>query len=457
MEDRYSNEEFQYNSDDRYTPAKKTGSRFAAGFLAGAFCTLCVCVLIIGGMLLAAGKFRIPGIPFGGPSVTVTPPETQADAQGNGDQTAPSGSAEQAPQAGSAYAPDGAEFSKEFENKITEINQYIDSMFIFPIDKDKMLDEAVKGYMNGLGDIYSSYYTPEEYKETLDDSDGNYVGIGVVVQQDANTNAVKVMNVYPGSPAEAGGMQNEDIIIKVEGEDIASWSLNDVVKAIRGVEGTPVNVTVYRSGEEIEISMVRKGLTKITVESEMLEDHVGYIRLTEFDAVSVDQMRKAIGELQAQGMERMVLDLRDNPGGLLTTVVTLADDFLPQANIFYFKDKAGRRTDYNSEQSQIYTGPMTVLINGNSASASEVLSGTLKDNDRALLIGEQSFGKGIVQSFYPLSDGSGIKITTSHYFTPLGTDIHGVGITPDIEIKDDRNTEEDEQLVRAVEEVKKLK
>ena len=168
-------------------------------------------------------------------------------------------------------------------------------------------------------------------------------------------------------------------------------------------------------------------------------------------------MRSAVKELQAQGMERMVLDLRDNPGGLLTTVVTLADDFLPQANIFYFKDKAGNRTDYNSEPSQLYTGPMTVLINGNSASASEVLSGTLKDNDRALIVGEQSFGKGIVQSFYPLSDGSGIKLTTSHYFTPDGTDIHGVGIAPDIEIKDDRNTEEDEQLVRAVEEVKKLK
>ena len=456
MEDRYSNEEYLNNDQEPYVPKKKSGSKFAAGFLAGAFSTLCVCVLIVGVMLLASGKFGIPGMFTGGSSVTVTPPESQ-QAEENGNPGSAAGTQDNAADAGSQYAPNAAEFSPQFEEKISEINEYIDSMFIFPIDQEKMLDEAVKGYVNGLGDIYSAYYTPEEYQETLDDSDGNYVGIGVVVQQDANTNAVKVMNVYPDSPAEAGGMQNEDIIIKVEGEDISTWSLNEVVKAIRGVEGTPVNVTVYRSGEEVEISMIRKGLTKITVESEMLQDHVGYLKLTEFDAVSIEQMRSAVKELQAQGMERMVLDLRDNPGGLLTTVVTLADDFLPQANIFYFKDKAGNRTDYNSEPSQLYTGPMTVLINGNSASASEVLSGTLKDNDRALIVGEQSFGKGIVQSFYPLSDGSGIKLTTSHYFTPDGTDIHGVGIAPDIEIKDDRNTEEDEQLVRAVEEVKKLK
>ena len=455
MEEHFSREEYQDDFNDRYVPERKKGSRFAAGFLTGSFCTLCVCALIIGAMLLLTGKFMIPGLPVGGPSVSVTPAETQESPQQEQTDGAQDQQAQSTDQ--TTHAPDPGEFSDAFEAKITEINKYIDPMFIFPIDREKMLNEAIKGYMNGLGDIYSSYYTPEEYKETLDDSDGNYVGIGVVVQQDANTNAVKVMNVYPDSPAEAGGMQNEDIIIKVEGEDISAWSLNEVVKAIRGEEGTPVNITVYRSGEEVEISMIRKGLTKITVESEMLEDHVGYIRLTEFDAVSIDQMRKAVSELKAQGMERMVLDLRDNPGGLLTTVVTLADDFLPKANIFYFKDKAGNRTDYNSEASLIYDGPMTVLINGNSASASEVLSGTLKDNGRAVLVGEKSFGKGIVQSFYPLSDGSGIKITTSHYFTPLGTDIHGVGITPDIEIKDDRNTEEDEQLVRAVEEVKKLK
>ena len=349
-----------------------------------------------------------------------------------------------------------AAFNRQLEQKLSEINEIVDNTFIFEVKPEDMMNRALAGYMAGLNDVYSVYYTPEQYAETMEDGDGRFVGIGVSVQQSAETLEITVLNVYEGSPAEAGGMLDGDIIVGVDDVNITGMELNDVVKMIRGEVGTEVVVTVYRNHEYLDLTMIRNNIQKHTVEHEMLEDQVGYIKLTEFDDVSVEQMKDAILDLQSQGMKSLVLDLRNNPGGLLTSVVSIADFFLPKCNVFYYEDKQEHETRYDSSDDQICTEPMTVLINGYSASASEVLSGALKDQNRAVVVGEQSFGKGIVQSFYGLSDGSAIKLTTAHYFTPNGTDIHGVGIAPNMEVEDDPETEDvDEQLQAAIDELKK--
>ncbi|MCD8009380.1 MAG: S41 family peptidase [Lachnospiraceae bacterium] len=347
-----------------------------------------------------------------------------------------------------------AEFNEELESKLAEINAYIDSAFIFDVDEEQMMDSLLAGYLEGLDDDYSAYYTAEEYEETMSDSDGSYVGIGVAVQQDTTTMVITVMTVYAGSPAEASGMEKGDVLQAVDGTDITQEELSDVVNRIRGEEGTQVTVTVLRDGETLDLTMTRESLDKETVEYEMLDDGIGYILLTEFDNVSVSQMEEAITALREEGMEKLILDLRDNPGGLLTSVVSIADLFLPETNIFYAEDKQGDQTRYDSSAEQLCTEELVVLVNGNSASASEVLAGSLKDNDRATLVGTQTFGKGIVQTFYQLSDGSGIKLTTAHYFTPNGTDIHGVGIEPDLVVEDDGETEADEQLEAALEAIR---
>ncbi len=346
-------------------------------------------------------------------------------------------------------------FNRELEKKLSEMNEIIDSTFIFDVNSEDMMNSTLAGYMEGLNDVYSVYYTPEEFADTMEDGDGRFVGIGVSVQQSVETMDITVMTVYPGSPAEKGGMQEGDILTGVDGESIQGMDLSEVVKMIRGEIGTSVVVTVYRDHEFLDLTMIRDQIAKQTVEYEMKEDQMGYIRLTEFDDVSVEQMKEALEDLQSQGMKSLILDLRNNPGGLLTSVVSIADFFLPECNIFYYKDKQGKETKYDSTENQICTVPMTILINGNSASASEVLAGSLKDHNRAILVGEQSFGKGIVQSFVSLSDGSAVKLTTAHYFTPNGTDIHGVGITPNRELEDDPETKDlDEQLQAAIDQLK---
>ncbi len=424
------------------------GGHFKLGLAIGAIAVLVIEAASLGAVTLIqnrmSGTFSglLPGNHVTAPSVSGTEDQAQT-AAGTEDQTQGTAVSDNLTQGAAA-------FDTALQKKIAEINPYIDDAFIFPVDSDKVLDETLKGYLNGLDDIYSVYYTPDEYKETMESSDGAYVGIGVAVQQDPDTKMITAMTVYPGSPAEKGGMKKGDTLVKVDGEDITGWDLSEVVNRIRGEENTQVTVTVYREGEYLDLTMTRAALNKMTVEYKMLENGIGYILLTEFDAVSVEQIRTAVNTLKNQGMQKLVLDLRDNPGGLLTSVVTIADDFLPKANVFYVEDKQGQRTNYDSEEGEIFEGDMVVLINENSASASEVLSGTLKDNGRATIMGTQSFGKGIVQTFFPLTDGSAIKLTTAHYFTPNGTDIHGVGITPDQVVEDDRETEDDEQLQAAL-------
>lgn len=409
-------------------PARWRG--FKLGFLLGALAMLAAMVLVLVGAQMAS-TFRITGrinLPDAGALLA----SAADDLTGSGQDSA-------------------------LTEKLARIDALIDQYFIFDIDRNAMADKALAGYISGLDDVYSGYYTPQEYRDTMDDSDGTYTGIGVAVQQDPETLAVTVLTVYPDSPAEGAGIEKGDILAKVDGEDIADWTLSDIVARIRGKEGTEVVVTVNRGGELIDARMTRRVLDKMTVESRMLEEGTGYLQLTEFDTVSITQLERAVEDLKAQGMTGLILDLRDNPGGLLTSVVNIADDFLGESDILYIDDKQGNRSTYSAKDGAVWDGPMVVLINGNSASASEVLSGALQDNNRALVVGEQSFGKGIVQTFFALDDGSGIKLTTAHYSTPGGRDIHGVGITPDLGVEDDTDTEADEQLDAAMEEIRRLR
>lgn len=336
--------------------------------------------------------------------------------------------------------------------RIAEISAYIDKYFVFDVDETQMEEYALKGYVTGLSDVYSGYFTAEEYQEKLTSSNGSFVGIGVSVQQDSESGALRIWNVYADSPAGQAGMQENDVIVGVNGESVIGWTLSDVVALIRGEEGTEVLVQVQRGDQLLDLAMVRSRVDKQTVSYELLTDQIGYITLIEFDTVSVEQMRAAIASLQEQGMKKLILDLRGNPGGALNSVLGIADLFLPETNIFYSQNKAGERTDYNATAEQLCTEEMVILVNGGSASAAEVLSGSLQDHGRAKLVGLQTYGKGIIQSFYELSDGSALKLTVAHYFTPNGTDIHGVGITPDVVLEDDPDTlDVDEQMQKAME------
>jgi len=357
----------------------------------------------------------------------------------------------------STQAAANADWSGQVEEKLSEIDWYIDHYYIFDVDRDKLADGLLAGYVSGLEDPYSVYYTPEKYTDILESANGEYYGIGVLVTEDKD-GTIQIVNVFSNSPAKEAGILKGDIIAGVDNLDITGMDLNQVVGYIKGKEGTSVELQIQRDGEAdlLNIMVERRQVSVDTVEYRMLEDGIGYIQLVQFDDVSLDQMTTAIEDLKSQGMEKLILDLRDNPGGLLTSVVDIADLFLPEANIFYMEDKSGSRTDYNATDDQLFDGELVVLVNENSASASEVLAGTLKDNGRAQLVGVTTFGKGIVQTFYSLSDGSGVKLTTAHYFTPNGTDIHGVGVTPNVEAEqpDDEKTgesENDTQLNKALE------
>lgn len=353
---------------------------------------------------------------------------------------------------GRGNADENAAYYRQLESKLAEIQACIDEHYVFEYDKDELTDMLFRGYVAGLGDPYSAYYTAEEYAETMEAASGEYYGIGILVSQDTHSYEISVVNVFKNSPAMEAGLQVGDILVAVGGEDITAMELDAVVPLIKGEEGSFVSITVYRPGsrQELTLSVERRRVEVETVSCRMLDETTGYLELIEFDSVSPNQMRSAIETMTADGMERLIIDLRDNPGGLLDSVLAIADFFLEKdALIFYMEDKQGREYRFNAKEDALFSGELVVLINGNSASAAEVLSGALKDHDRATLMGETSFGKGIVQSYLELSDGSAIKLTTEHYCTPNGSDIHGKGIEPHIELSDDPATQEIDELIEA--------
>ena len=312
--------------------------------------------------------------------------------------------------------------------------------------KEKDIRNAIyKGTLSGLGDPYSVYYTVDEYKDLQTSTNGNYYGIGAALSQNAKTMEVTVVKVYEGTPAEEAGLKNGDEILSVDKYEATSMELSNLVKKIRGKEGTKVHLKVYRSqtGENLELDVERKNVDIPSVDSKMLSDGIGYIQISEFQSNTAKQFKKALAALEKEDMKGLIVDVRSNPGGLVTSVVDILDQILPEGTVVYTEDKYGKKETYTSDASCIHY-PMAVLVNGDSASASEIFAGAIKDYDYGTLIGTKTFGKGIVQTVFPLENGDAIKITTAKYYTPKGHYIHGKGIQPDIKLEYKYSGPEDE-------------
>ena len=336
-------------------------------------------------------------------------------------------------------ASSGSFVTDEMVQKIDKLVSTIRKEYFLEEKTDEELEVGLyKGLMEALGDPYSEYYTPEEYLELMQGSEGVYYGIGAYVSMDSELNMPKISGVFKNSPALEAGLRANDIIYMVGDEYMSGKTLSEVVSYIRGEENTSVGITIIRDGEQMEVTVTRRRVEAPTVESEMLDDKMGYLQITEFDDVTTNQFREAMAELNAAGMQGLILDLRANPGGNLATVVEIAQELLPAGTIVYTETKEGKRNTYLSDGKKEIQIPMVVLVDGNSASASEILAGAIQDYKKGVLVGKTTFGKGIVQTVKPISrDGSAIKLTVSAYFTPNGRNIHKIGIEPDVECEFD--------------------
>lgn len=322
--------------------------------------------------------------------------------------------------------------------KMKVIENVIDTYFYKEdVNKDAMVDGIFKGMVESLGDPYSEYYSKEELESLYQDSFGVYYGVGAYVSLDTTTGLAKVSGIIADSPAEEADLRAEDIIYKVDDVDVTGMTLQETVSLIKGDENTTVKLTLIRNGKEIEKEVTRRKVESPTVKFEMLDDGMAYIQITEFDTVTVDQFTEAMAMARGNDMKGLILDLRSNPGGNLSSVVSIAKQMLPKGLIVYTEDRDGNREEYSCDGSKELDVPMVVLVNGNSASASEILAGAIKDYGIGTLVGTTTFGKGIVQRPIELSDGSAVKLTISSYYTPNGINIHGIGIEPDVECEFD--------------------
>lgn len=355
----------------------------------------------------------------------------------------------------------GTIISENTAAKLEELQQYIDLYFSLDEEKKDVEDAMCHALVDSLGDRYSAYYNKEEYEEMMISTTGSYYGIGAGLSQDKKTMEVTVSKIYEGTPSEEAGMQKDDMILMVEDIDATTMELSELVQHIRGEEGTTVHLTIYRPSTEelMELDVERRNVTLPSVSSQMLTEKVGYIEVSDFQKDTPDEFKEAIKALQEQGMEKMVVDLRNNPGGLVTSVVAMLDELLPEGVVVYTEDKYGNRTDYTSDEEHQMNIPMVVLVNENSASASEIFAGAIQDTGYGTILGTTTFGKGIVQSIWGLPSGGAIKLTTAKYFTPNGNNIHGKGIVPDVELpyeflggeNDTYSVEFDNQIQKAIE------
>ncbi len=405
---------------------KKQKRTFVKGVVTGVMSTLCILALLsMAGMFWIQGRFSTGGGVFGSASENIV---------------------------------DGS-----VRNKINELSAIIRQYYYEDVDTKALTDGLYKGLFASLGDPYSAYYNEDEYEELMISAEAKYSGIGAVLQQNSKTMEVHIVRVYEGTPAQKAGLKAGDRVLQVEDIEASSMQLAELVTHIRGEENSKVYLKVLREGEPepIEYRVKRSRVDVPTVQGMMLEDDIGYIGIAEFGEATAKAFKLQVRELQDQGMEKMVVDLRDNPGGMLTSVTEILDYILPEGLIVYTEDKYGNRQEEESDAEHYLDLPMAVLINGNSASSSEIFAGAIRDYDYGTLIGTTTYGKGIVQTVRSLSDNSAIKLTTAKYFTPKGENIHGKGIEPDIELEykytgkenEEFDYTKDNQIKRAVREL----
>ena len=346
----------------------------------------------------------------------------------------------------------------QVKHKTGEIEALINAYYLDEIDGQQVEDTMYTGMVAGLDDPYSVYYSKEELESMEEATAGEYSGIGATLSQDPETKEISVVSCFTGTPAEEAGLLPGDVITGWNGSPVSDMELSELVSKIKTDPDEHLTLSIERDGEELEVELTRRAIKIPTVEYEMLEDQIGYIRLLEFDEVTAQQFEDAMSDLESQSMEKLIIDVRNNPGGVLQTVCDMLDQLLPEGMIVYTEDKNGKRTEYTSDEEHQFTKPLAVLVNGNSASASEIFAGAVQDYGIGTIVGTTTFGKGIVQKIFYLSDGTGLKLTVAKYYTPKGHDIHKKGIRPDVEVELDEvlqnqssiSHEEDNQLQKAI-------
>lgn len=336
-------------------------------------------------------------------------------------------------------------------DSLKNFRSVIDELYIGEIDEEKILDETIKGYVNGLDDEYSEYMTAEEWEEFQTSALGNYVGIGIYMSVDKNDNVV-VLSPIKDSPAEKAGILSGDIIAFVDEESVIGMSSEEVSNKIKGEAGTKVKVSVYRDGEYKDFEIERAEIKIYHVEEKMLENNIGYISLITFDEGCSEEFKNAYLKLKDQGAQKLIVDLRDNTGGLVEEALNIIDMFVEKDKTMLVTVDSSEKREYSkAKEDPIIDCEVIVLTNEYSASASEIMVGALKDNEVAKSVGKTTFGKGVIQSVFLLKDGSALKLTVNEYFTPNETKINKIGIIPDYEVELNPETEEDEQLNKALE------
>lgn len=347
--------------------------------------------------------------------------------------------------------------------RINEVKSMINKNYYKDVDDHDVLLGMLKGAVSSLNDPYSYYMNAEEYKKFNEETDGEFAGLGIYVSGSMEDNLITIVSPMKGTPADRAGLKTDDKIVKINGEDFTADKMDDAVSIMRGKPGEKVKITVLRRDEKgksefLDFEIVREIIKVETVSSKMLKDGIGYIDITGFDTPTYEDFEKQYKELKKQGMSKLILDLRNNPGGLLTTSTQVVNTFLDGGLIMYTLDKQNNKEVINATKGADDI-KIAVLVNKGSASASEIVAGALKDRKRATIIGTQTFGKGIVQTVYNMPDGEGIKLTTSAYYTPGGVNIHGKGIEPDIKVELNKevktisieNLDKDNQIQKAIE------
>ena len=356
---------------------------------------------------------------------------------------------------GGSYAS-GSVSEKDVNDKLDLINTLIDRYYLYEdeVDADALVEGIYSGYASALGDPYTEYYDKEEAQALLENTNGEFSGIGATLTQASGDTGVTIVNVYKDSPADKAGLKAGDILYQVDDHEVAGEDLETVVSWVKGETGTEVTLKVRRDGEELTVTAVRDTIEVQTVEYEMKEDNIGYLSVSEFDKVTYDQFSEALDSLEEQGMEGLVIDLRNNPGGNLDTVTDMLRLLLPKGTIVSIKDKDGNTEELTCDGEHEFTKPLAVLVNQYSASASEIFSGAVQDYGTGQIVGVTTYGKGVVQQLTDLGDGTYLKLTIAEYYTPSGRSINGIGVEPDVEVEykyDENDPDADNQLDRAIE------
>ena len=352
--------------------------------------------------------------------------------------------------------------SSSLAAKLAVIRNKIDEEFIGNINENDLIDGAIKGYVSGLNDIYTEYFTAEEMSSYTEDIEGEFVGIGVYITKDEENNQILVYGTIPDSPAQEAGLKTGDIITSVDGVECNGDDYDTITSSIKGKEGTKVKIGILRDGEELNFEIERKTVEVKHVTSQILDNDIGYIYIASFEGDVSTQFENAYNDLKNQGITSLIIDVRNNGGGIVDESLDIAEMMTDKGQTLLIEsDKNGEEEVIKSEKEKTITMPIVLLVNEYSASASEILAGILKEDvDNCTLIGNTTYGKGVIQILYPLTDGSGIKITTNEYFTPNHNKINKIGIEPDIKIDDYLFTgtldqENDTQLKKAIEELNK--